>query len=60
MQATDLKVLLIVGVDPEAGHEAVDHEVHVCVLAARSSREGLGGVEEQRLEGQHTLARREP
>lgn len=46
---TDLKVVVVVRVDTETGDEAVDHEVHVCILAACPAREGLGGAEEQGL-----------
>lgn len=48
----DLKVLVVVGIDAETGDEAVDHEVHVCVLAPRPSGERLGWVEEQGLTGE--------
>ena len=48
----DLKVLVVVGIDAETGDEAVDHEVHICVLASRPSGERLGWVEEQGLTGE--------
>lgn len=46
-----LKVLVVVGVDAEAGDEAVHHELHVGVLAAHPPPEGLGRIEQQRLGG---------
>lgn len=49
---THLKVLVVVRIDAEAGDEAVHHELHVHVLAARDPPERLGGVKQQRLVGQ--------
>lgn len=46
-----LKVLVVVRIDAETGDEAVHHELHVGVLAARAPPEGFGGVEEQSLMG---------
>ena len=46
-------MLVVVRVDAETGDKAVDHEVHIRVLAARPSWEGLGWVEEQCLMGRH-------
>lgn len=47
-----LKVLVVVGIDTETGDEAVHHELHVGVLAARPPPEGFGWVEQQSLVGQ--------
>lgn len=47
-----LKVLVVVRIDTETGDEAVHHELHVCVLAARPPPEGFGWVEQQSLVGQ--------
>lgn len=47
-----LKVLVVVRIDTETGHEAVHHELHVGVLAARPPPEGFGWVEQQSLVGQ--------
>ena len=47
-----LKVLVVVRIDAETGDEAVHHELHVSVLAARPPPEGLGRVEQQSLVGQ--------
>lgn len=49
---THLKVLVVVRIDAEAGDEAVHHELHVGVLAARAPPEWFGGVEQQCLVGQ--------
>lgn len=46
-----LKVLVVVRVDAETGDEAVHHQLHVGVLAARAPPEGFGRVEEQSLMG---------
>ena len=45
-------MLVVVGIDAETRDKAVDHEVHVCVLASRPSGERLGWVEEQGLTGE--------
>lgn len=47
-----LKVLVVVRIDAKTGDEAVHHELHVSVLAARPPPEGFGWVEQQRLMGQ--------
>lgn len=47
-----LKVLVVVRIDAETGDEAVHHELHVSVLAARPPPEGFGWVEQQSLVGQ--------
>lgn len=47
-----LKVLVVVRIDAETGDEAVHHELHVGVLAARPPPEGFGRVEQQSLVGQ--------
>lgn len=51
-----LKVLVVVRIDAETGDEAVHHELHVCVLAARAPPEGFGGVEEQSLMGTQVIS----
>lgn len=45
----DLEVLVVVWVDAEAGHKAVDHQVHVSTLAPGAPGEGLSGVEQESL-----------
>lgn len=42
----DPEMLVVVWVDAEAGHKAVDHQVHVSALAPRAPGERLGGVEQ--------------
>lgn len=39
-------------IDAETGDEAVHHELHISILAARPPPEGLSWVEEQSLVGQ--------
>lgn len=44
-------MLVVVRIDAEAGDEAVHHELHVSILAARPPPEGFGWVEQQSLMG---------
>lgn len=54
--ANDLEVLVVVWVDAEAGHKAVDHQVHVSTLAPSAPGERLCGVEQESLRVHtHTL-----
>lgn len=50
----DFEQVVVVGRDAEAGQEAVDHEVHLLVVAVLHPRIQLGRVEEQRLRRKHT------
>lgn len=42
-------MLVVVWVDAEAGHKAVDHQVHVSTLAPSAPGERLSGVEQKSL-----------
>lgn len=54
--AADLEVLVVVWVDAEAGHKAVDHQVHVSTLAPSAPGERLSGVEQESLRSKHMRA----
>lgn len=47
--AADLEMLVVVWVDAEAGHEAVDHQVHISALTPGAPGERLSGVEQEGL-----------
>lgn len=49
----DLEVLVVVWVDAEAGHKAVDHQVHISTLAPSAPGERLSGVKQESLGGRN-------
>lgn len=54
---THLEVLVVVGVDAEAGDKAVNHEIHICTLITCPPGEGLGWVKEQGLKEKRKIIR---
>ena len=51
----DLEQVVVVRSDPEAGEEAVDHQVHVLAGTVGAPREGLLDVEQQGLCGERGM-----